>query len=305
MAGAHTGAGSDKPPLLRKNRSATFHASCGGQHLDVRTGTTSATAAGWARCGTARRSRSTGRAPARCARSGPRPPARQHRGQHDADDGHAQRVEHADPEGLPVARRLVGIMSRRCRSRRAGPGSRSRSGCPAPACSLGVVRQEPDRPGDEPAPAPGRAAAHGAAAPATIHAFLSGRGEALGWWRMAIDVSQGGGRGCRTPHGSRPAAAACGRRSVGGRGCGSAHRRGVHEAALVPQVVAAARQADRRLRADVALEDLAVVAHGLDGAVGPFLVQAQQLAGVLGAVPSRRITPGRCCRASSGRRWPA
>jgi hypothetical protein len=48
------------------------------------------------------------------------------------------------------------------------------------------------------------------------------------------------------------------------------------------QFVDAARQADRRLRTDVALEDLAVVAGGLDRADHPVLVQPQQLAGVLG-----------------------
>src|SRR5262245_160803 len=58
------------------------------------------------------------------------------------------------------------------------------------------------------------------------------------------------------------------------------HRRGVHEAAMAPQVVGTARQLQRRLRADVALEDLAVVAHGLDRAKGPVLVEAEQLAGV-------------------------
>jgi hypothetical protein len=52
------------------------------------------------------------------------------------------------------------------------------------------------------------------------------------------------------------------------------------DAALVPEVVEAARQFQRRLRADIALEDLAVIADRLDLAIGPFLVQSQQLAGV-------------------------
>src|SRR5688572_871372 len=58
------------------------------------------------------------------------------------------------------------------------------------------------------------------------------------------------------------------------------HRRGVHEAALAPQAVRAARQLQRRLGSHVALEDLAVVAHRLDRAIGPVLVEAEQLAGV-------------------------
>src|SRR6185295_5242161 len=43
----------------------------------------------------------------------------------------------------------------------------------------------------------------------------------------------------------------------------SPHGRRVHEAALAPQVVGTARQLQRRLRAHVALEDLAIVAHRL------------------------------------------
>src|SRR5213078_4549723 len=60
----------------------------------------------------------------------------------------------------------------------------------------------------------------------------------------------------------------------------SSHRRCVDEAALAPQVVGAARQLQYRLRADVALEDLAIVADRLDRAIRPILVETEQLAGV-------------------------
>ena len=52
-------------------------------------------------------------------------------------DGHAQRVEHADPRtpGHSSGSGRRGSASRRCRSRPPAPGSRSRSGCPARACS--------------------------------------------------------------------------------------------------------------------------------------------------------------------------
>src|SRR5438874_12270724 len=62
----------------------------------------------------------------------------------------------------------------------------------------------------------------------------------------------------------------------------SADRRRVHQAALGPQVVDAARQVDRRLLAQVALETLAIVAHLLDDAIRPLRIQAEQLAHVLG-----------------------
>src|SRR6516164_4069747 len=68
--------------------------------------------------------------------------------------------------------------------------------------------------------------------------------------------------------------------SPAGRVMPSADRRRVHQAALVPQVVDAARQPHRALGAEVALEALAVVAHLLDDAVGPLLVEAEQLAHV-------------------------
>src|SRR6185369_10181792 len=63
--------------------------------------------------------------------------------------------------------------------------------------------------------------------------------------------------------------------------CGAlADRRRVHQAALGPEVDDAARQPDRRLRPEVALEALAVVADLLDDAIRPLLVEAEELAGV-------------------------
>src|SRR5688572_25487657 len=56
----------------------------------------------------------------------------------------------------------------------------------------------------------------------------------------------------------------------------------IHEAPFVPQIVGSAREVERRLLADVAREDLAVVARGLEGPHHPVLVEAQQLARVLG-----------------------
>ena len=60
-------------------------------------------------------------------------------------------------------------------------------------------------------------------------------------------------------------------------GCRSslAERRRVENSAVRPQVVVAAREADGRLGADVALVDLAVVAHALDDVVGPVLREAE------------------------------
>src|SRR6476659_8523961 len=62
----------------------------------------------------------------------------------------------------------------------------------------------------------------------------------------------------------------------------SAQRRGVHQAALGPEVVDAARQRHRRLRPEVALEAFAVIADLLDDPVGPCGIQAEELAGVFG-----------------------
>src|SRR5664279_5934526 len=62
----------------------------------------------------------------------------------------------------------------------------------------------------------------------------------------------------------------------------SANRRRVHQPALGPQVVDAARQAEGRLEPEVSLEALAVVADLLDDAVGPLGVESQKLARVLG-----------------------
>src|SRR5689334_8788278 len=64
--------------------------------------------------------------------------------------------------------------------------------------------------------------------------------------------------------------------------CALADRRRVHQAAFGPEVVDAARQPDRRLRPEVALEALAVVADLLDDAVRPLLVETEELPGVLG-----------------------
>src|SRR5690349_20976633 len=82
----------------------------------------------------------------------------------------------------------------------------------------------------------------------------------------------------RARHGASPTGAASW--AITTRAGGLADRRRVHQAALRPQVVDAARQADRCLGAQVALEALAVVAHLLDDAVGPLLVEPEQLAGV-------------------------
>jgi hypothetical protein len=53
--------------------------------------------------------------------------------------------------------------------------------------------------------------------------------------------------------------------------------KGVHEAALRPQVVRAAGQLHGRARAEVALKHLAVIADGFDDACGPSIVKAQVL----------------------------
>src|SRR5215467_4476679 len=58
----------------------------------------------------------------------------------------------------------------------------------------------------------------------------------------------------------------------------SAHRRRVHDAALGPQRVQAARDLERRVLSDVALEHLAVVPDMLDDAVDPVLGEAELLA---------------------------
>src|SRR5258706_2779552 len=87
----------------------------------------------------------------------------------------------------------------------------------------------------------------------------------------------------RAPGRPKPARIPSGDRPMYSSGEGhhfSADRRRVHQAALGPQVVDAARQPDRGLRPEVALEAFAVVADLLDDAVRPLLVQAEQLAGV-------------------------
>src|SRR5688572_27117604 len=55
-------------------------------------------------------------------------------------------------------------------------------------------------------------------------------------------------------------------------------RRGVLQAALGPQLVQAAVDLERRLRAEVAVEALAVVTDLLDDGVDPLLVDPQRLA---------------------------
>src|SRR6185437_1691499 len=58
----------------------------------------------------------------------------------------------------------------------------------------------------------------------------------------------------------------------------SSDRRGVLQAALVPQGVQAAADLDRRAHADIALEDLSIVADRLDDAIGPIIGEAKPLA---------------------------
>src|SRR5689334_5452091 len=62
---------------------------------------------------------------------------------------------------------------------------------------------------------------------------------------------------------------------------GSADGRSVLQTALVPQLVQAAGQAQRRLQADIALEAFAVVADLLDDVIGPVLGHAHHLAHVV------------------------
>src|ERR1043166_67220 len=63
-----------------------------------------------------------------------------------------------------------------------------------------------------------------------------------------------------------------------GFGRGLADRRGVLQAALVPQAVHAARDLERRALPDVLLEHLAVIPDVLDDAVGPVLGKTELLA---------------------------
>src|SRR6266545_5597089 len=58
-------------------------------------------------------------------------------------------------------------------------------------------------------------------------------------------------------------------------------RRRVHEAALRPELVHAARQPEGRVRPHVRLEALAVVPHLLHDSVGPVLLEPEQPARVL------------------------
>jgi hypothetical protein len=124
-------------------------------------------------------------------------------------------------------------------------------------------------------------------------------------WLRQDQVSSWGGfltMGCEKGQRSKKKKApALGRTS---RISGSANRVGVHQAALVPQVVQAAWQVQRRFGAHVALEALAVVAGGLDGAGQPVLVQAQQLAGVFVAATQQAAAPRGRCWSSSGPHWP-
>src|SRR5690349_17801282 len=55
----------------------------------------------------------------------------------------------------------------------------------------------------------------------------------------------------------------------------SAEGDGVHQPALVPQPVQAARQLQRAGLADIALEDLAVIPDRLDGVQHPAVVEAE------------------------------
>src|SRR5215213_1510445 len=60
--------------------------------------------------------------------------------------------------------------------------------------------------------------------------------------------------------------------------CASADRYRIHQPAARPQIIRAAIQLERRLVADIALEDLAVIADRLDRVVGPFLIETEYLA---------------------------
>src|SRR5207342_1880082 len=57
---------------------------------------------------------------------------------------------------------------------------------------------------------------------------------------------------------------------------------GVHQAALGPGCVEAAFELQRARLADVALEDLGVIAAGLDGLQHPFVVEAEARAEIAG-----------------------
>src|SRR5260221_14758982 len=63
----------------------------------------------------------------------------------------------------------------------------------------------------------------------------------------------------------------------GGVPC-SANGHRVHQPALGPQIVETALELERRILADIAVEDLAVIADQLDDVVGPFLVETDRLA---------------------------
>src|ERR1700752_3827602 len=58
--------------------------------------------------------------------------------------------------------------------------------------------------------------------------------------------------------------------------------RRVEQAAVRPQPIQPTRQLDWALRADVAIEELGVIADALDDVVGPALRQPERAAGVIG-----------------------
>src|SRR4051812_21127146 len=73
----------------------------------------------------------------------------------------------------------------------------------------------------------------------------------------------------------------------------SPERWGIHQAAVSPQRIQAARHSERRFRAEAAVEDLAVVPDFLDDARGPARVETE-------AVGDARLEPeeslhGRVC----------
>ena len=84
----------------------------------------------------------------------------------------------------------------------------------------------------------------------------------------------------RVVPGRRPFRPRCRRRLLRSATSGRDQRIGIAYISppLRPQIVEAAIQLQRRLGADIALEDLAVIADRLDRVIGPFLVETERLA---------------------------
>ena len=223
----------------------------------------------------------------------------EHGGQHDADDRHAQRVQHAD-RGRPSSTgrsTSYGIIVSPM-SKPAGPTRKSKPlwmprtrMFSSVLCARNQItkRDQPER--DDLVERPRTARLR------SDHSRRFGGG-CCGFIVMGL---RGKGRAAPGPKGRRRSIAFT--RSAATEPV-LANRRGVHDAALVPEVVHAARQAQRRLRADVALEDLAVVADRLDGAVRPSPCPGRAACRCLRRCRGCARPPGRCC-SSSRRRWPA